>query len=125
VVRARYPKGWRWDRARTQRVGAESRVSRIVRARRDRSADPDQAFADGASGQFGAVLGVQLLDDVLQMELDRVLTDAEFGRDLTVSLAVGDEPQDLRLAIGQTLRGLPVADGVRRNSSMIWRQWPA
>src|ERR1035437_4195395 len=128
-----YPAGWaclptyghtreqrlRRPRRRTARsavpirqVAAGSLVRRTV-ARRVRH----QTLTNCASGQLSSILGVQLLDDVLEVELDRVLADAKLGRDLAVSLADGHKLEDLQLAIGQTLARLRT--GPRRAQELV------
>ena len=62
-----------------------------------------QALADGPRGDLRAALGVQLLEDVLQVVFHRVLADAELGRDLLVAQPRRHVAQDLDLAVGEAV----------------------
>src|SRR5664280_1287397 len=64
----------------------------------------NETLAHRSSGQLRPVLSVELLHDVLEVELDRVLADTQLARNLAVALADGDELEDFQLSIGQALR---------------------
>src|SRR5207245_2023139 len=63
------------------------------------------AGADRDGNRLGPVVGAQLLEDALEMGLDRVGGDPELGSDLAGGRPVGHLLEDLALAFGQR-RGL-------------------
>ena len=82
----------------------------------------DEALADGSGGELGSALGVQLLEDVPQVVLDRVLADPELGGDLLV--AGPRSPGRARRALARSAGrgragGGPASRSRRTNSSMI------
>src|ERR1035437_5199927 len=72
-----------------------------ARTRRSRVTHEAQFLAHRAGSKICPVLSVQFVGDVLEMELDGVLGDAEFGPDVAVAQAGGDELEDLQFAVGQ------------------------
>ena len=50
---------------------------------------------------LGARPNAELLEDVREMELHRVLAEVELGGDLTVAMADGHQPQDVELAVAE------------------------
>src|SRR5436305_1450355 len=93
---------------------------------RDRS---DEVVLECERSRRGAGGDAELAEDVLQMARDGVLADDERGRDLTVALAGGDEPQDLELPLRQavTVAGLvpldhpPDSGGIRGSAQPLER----
>src|SRR5918992_655114 len=68
----------------------------------------DQASPDRIHGGLDAVLDLQLHEDVRDVVLHRLRTDVELLGNLRVVLAVGDQPKDFGLAVGE----LRPADGI-------------
>src|SRR6185437_10126613 len=69
------------------------------------SGDLDHLLAHGIDHRFHARVQMQLLEDVADVVLDRVLRDVELLRDVPVVQALSDELEDLHLAFGQPRRG--------------------
>src|SRR5262245_10311466 len=67
--------------------------------------DPDsiQQTAPGGLGDGGgARRDAELVEDVRDVPVDRVLADGKLRADLLVAVSDGDEPQDLELALRET-----------------------
>ena len=61
-------------------------------------------YGDGENG--GAILNIELREDVPQCAPDRFLADAQGGADFLVAQALGDQLDDLDLPRGQgSMRG--------------------
>src|SRR5207342_3345390 len=73
----------------------------------------DQALAHGSRRRLGAALRVELVEDVPQVELHRVLGQPEAAGDLPVGEAADDTPQDVELSVGELVR-VPGPRGRRR-----------
>src|SRR5437763_1418624 len=70
-------------------------------APRGRLGDLEELLADGIDDRLHARVQLQLLEDVADVVLDRVLADEQLLGDVTVVEALGDEAQNLHLAIGE------------------------
>jgi hypothetical protein len=84
----------------------------VPRARRCRAAvrsGLDEPATDGVAGQLHPIAHVELLEDVLAVALDGALADDEQVGDLPGRVPLGDELDDLRLALGQRITGEPLA----------------
>jgi hypothetical protein len=64
----------------------------------------DQTLAECARREFHTAFRVKLLQDVLQVELHRVLSNVQGRGDLLVAKASGDEAQDLDLTLSEAVR---------------------
>ena len=64
-----------------------------------------QALANGVSGRLGAVHHVKFAEDVADVGLDRLVTDAQIEGDLSVGAPPGHEGQHLDLARCQCGQG--------------------
>ena len=75
------------------------------------------APAIGVGDRLGAVRGPDLGEEIVDVGLDRGLTDEQAAGDLGVGLAAGDEAQDLGLPrgqpVGQSPSGRPGAPPAR------------
>ncbi len=58
----------------------------------------DDARLDGVAGETCRVVDVEFLHEMVAMLLDRLCADAEFGRDLLVGFAFGDQLEHFRFA---------------------------
>src|SRR4051794_22119736 len=67
--------------------------------------DLDHLLAHGVHDRLHARVQVQLLEDVADVVLDRVLRDVELLRDVAIVQPLRDELQDLHLAVGELRRG--------------------
>ena len=99
------------SRRRSRRISSTS-----TRSSRSRTALQRSALVADRDGR-GAVVDVELRVDVEQVRLDRRLGDEQAGRGAAVRLALGDQRQDLELAVAQRLLlGLAqLADEPRRD----------
>src|SRR4051812_7681593 len=107
VARERYNSGYRLES--TQRAPA-TRVSPAELAGRlaalGEGVGGDEADARGVEGGLGAALHAQLGEDAAHVALHRLLADAQRGRDLLIGFALRQQPQHVRLAVGQRLGAL-------------------
>src|SRR5215475_15459189 len=60
----------------------------------------DEVVVEGEDHRGGPVAQLQLGEQVVDMRLDRSLTDEQLGRDLGVRLAAADEREHLAFAAG-------------------------
>src|SRR5438477_5528442 len=75
----------------------------------------DHSFADGVTRKAGHVVKTQLVHELPAMLFDRLDAEAEFGGDLLVGAAFGDQLEHLQLARGQValfLEGLIFGKGL-------------
>ena len=63
----------------------------------------DQAFSDRQNGRLGAVVDLQLMEDVAHVVLDGLFAQVEAVRDLFVRLPVGHQSQNGDLALGEVV----------------------
>src|ERR687893_2676707 len=68
-----------------------------------RSLQLDHAAAEGDGDRLRAVAGAELLHDVLDVNLHRLLGDGEPFGDVAVTVPARDQPEHLQLAPGQRL----------------------
>src|SRR6266536_3873232 len=76
------------------------------RRRVSRTALLHQAVADRVQGGLGPVGQAKLRQDVAHVRLDRLLGEHELPGDLSVGLALGDEPEHVHLSLGEGLYGV-------------------
>src|SRR5207245_11754732 len=91
---------------RAQRAGAAARGLSNVPERRVLAGllvDADQTQSDGVQREPDPIANLELVEDVVQVRLDRDLADREALRDLGVVEAEPDQPYDLTLAGGERL----------------------
>src|SRR4051812_40042680 len=88
-------------RATEQRRGARGGAVPALRPVASASGDVEQLLADGVEYGLHARVQLELLQDVPDVVLDRVLGDEQLAGDLTVVPATGDETQYVEFALGQ------------------------
>src|SRR5690349_18501871 len=73
----------------------------VLNSRAQAGAAFDDAFGDGVARQAGDVVDAELVHNLLAMFLDGLDADAQFGRNLFVRAAFGDQLQHFGFARGQ------------------------
>ena len=103
----------------TRRAVSSAHLRPLGRVRAHRSGE--QALAAGDRGGLGAAGGLQLAEDVGDVDRDGLGADEQLLADLAVRAALGDQRQDLALAGGERRRGAASsrtgADPTARSSS--------
>src|SRR5437867_2188799 len=83
-----------------------SLLTELSRSKPWRSKTPlHNAFGDGVARKAGHIMNIQFVHDLLPMFLHRLDADGEFGGDLLVGLALGNELEHLRFARSQVSAG--------------------
>jgi hypothetical protein len=72
---------------------------------------PGQHPLCGPGGDLGAGAEIELVEDVLDVRIDRALADMQPVRYIPIGETLGDEGRDLAFAVGQGGRDLPASPG--------------